>query len=424
MNVVEIIVLLLIIIFICSLYIFAMKDKISMLTTFLKKDKIQTIISSIICILFGIIIGFIILIIIAGKTIGNVQITWNSTIDAMQLLLLGIFCNGRNELGQLIYGWNGSNLGNVLFKAMPLILCGLSVAVAFKTGLFNIGTPGQYLIGAAITLIVALSIPSQNINPFIIWILSFIAGTLGGALWGFIPGILKSNFNINEVITGIMTNWISANVVTLLFDKEKGPFNYLLDASGSKNYAYVYKSTYNNVYTIKGGLDKLFSGSQVNIGILIAVFIAIIIYIVIEKTTLGFELKACGSNRLAAKYAGINEKRNIILSMVIAGGLAGAAASLYYLSGNTEFKWETYQMLPEVAFNGIPVALIAMNSTIGVIFSAIFMASLDINGMQIKYYTNYNEYITAIISAIIVYTSAFILIIKNLLKNKIKKRSR
>ncbi len=424
MNVVEIIVLLLIIIFICSLYIFAMKDKISMSTTFLKKDRIQTIISSIICILFGIIIGFIILIIIAGKTIGNVQITWNSTIDAMQLLLLGIFCNGRNELGQLIYGWNGSNLGNVLFKAMPLILCGLSVAVAFKTGLFNIGTPGQYLIGAAITLIVALSIPSQNINPFIIWILSFIAGTLGGALWGFIPGILKSNFNINEVITGIMTNWISANVVTLLFDKEKGPFNYLLDASGSKNYAYVYKSTYNNVYTIKGGLDKLFAGSQVNIGILIAVFIAIIIYIVIEKTTLGFELKACGSNRLAAKYAGINEKRNIILSMVIAGGLAGAAASLYYLSGNTEFKWETYQMLPEVAFNGIPVALIAMNSPIGVIFSAIFMASLDINGMQIKYYTNYNEYITAIISAIIVYTSAFILIIKNLIKNKIKKRSR
>lgn len=424
MNVVEIIVLLLIIIFICSLYIFAMKDKISMSTTFLKKDRIQTIISSIICILFGIIIGFIILIIIAGKTIGNVQITWNSTIDAMQLLLLGIFCNGRNELGQLIYGWNGSNLGNVLFKAMPLILCGLSVAVAFKTGLFNIGTPGQYLIGAAITLIVALSIPSQNINPFIIWILSFIAGTLGGALWGFIPGILKSNFNINEVITGIMTNWISANVVTLLFDKEKGPFNYLLDASGSKNYAYVYKSTYNNVYTIKCGLDKLFAGSQVNIGILIAVFIAIIIYIVIEKTTLGFELKACGSNRLAAKYAGINEKRNIILSMVIAGGLAGAAASLYYLSGNTEFKWETYQMLPEVAFNGIPVALIAMNSPIGVIFSAIFMASLDINGMQIKYYTNYNEYITAIISAIIVYTSAFILIIKNLIKNKIKKRSR
>lgn len=423
MNIIEIIILLLVFIFLCCLYVFSMNKNKQFLRTIFKNDNVQTITSSVICILFGIIIGFIILIIFTGKTINNVHISWSSTADALQLLLIGIFSKGRNEAGQLIYGWNGNNIGNVLFKAMPLILCGLSVAVAFKTGLFNIGTPGQYLIGAAISLIVALSIPSSMINHHIVWILAFISGIIGGAIWGAIPGLLKSFLNINEVISGIMMNWIAANLVTALFDKERGPFNYLLDASGTKNFAYVYKSSFNNVSTIKCGLEKIFAGSQINIGIIIAIIIAIIIYILIEKTTIGFQLKACGNNRNAAKYAGINEKRNIIIAMIIAGGLAGAASSLYYLSGNTEFKWETYQTLPDVAFNGIPVALIAMNSPIGIIFSSIFMASLDINGMQIKYYTNYNEYITTIISAIIVYMSAFILIIKTLIKKIIYKRS-
>lgn len=423
MNIIEIIILLLVFIFLCCLYVFSMNKNKQFLRTIFKNDNVQTITSSVICILFGIIIGFIILIIFTGKTINNVHISWSSTADALQLLLIGVFSKGRNEAGQLIYGWNGNNIGNVLFKAMPLILCGLSVAVAFKTGLFNIGTPGQYLIGAAISLIVALSITSSMINHHIVWILAFISGIIGGAIWGAIPGLLKSFLNINEVISGIMMNWIAANLVTALFDKERGPFNYLLDASGTKNFAYVYKSSFNNVSTIKCGLEKIFAGSQINIGIIIAIIIAIIIYILIEKTTIGFQLKACGSNRNAAKYAGINEKRNIIIAMIIAGGLAGAASSLYYLSGNTEFKWETYQTLPDVAFNGIPVALIAMNSPIGIIFSSIFMASLDINGMQIKYYTNYNEYITTIISAIIVYMSAFILIIKTLIKKIIYKRS-
>ena len=108
--------------------------------------------------------------------------------------------------------------------------------------------------------------------------------------------------------------------------------------------------------------------------------------------------------------------------MAIAGGLAGCGAALYYLSGNTEFKWETYQSLPEVAFNGIPVALLAVNSPIGVIFSSLFMAGLDVSGMQIKYLTTYNEFITSIISAIIVYFSALALFIKTLFKKNKKKK--
>jgi simple sugar transport system permease protein len=131
-----------------------------------------------------------------------------------------------------------------------------------------------------------------------------------------------------------------------------------------------------------------------------------------NKTTLGYELKACGANRHAARYAGISDKRNIVLSMAIAGALAGAGASLYYLSGNTEFFWTTYQSLPAEGFNGIPVALLALNNPIGVIFAGLFMAMLNIIGLQLTNLTAYNEFITDVIIAVIVYLSAFSLVIR------------
>jgi simple sugar transport system permease protein len=144
------------------------------------------------------------------------------------------------------------------------------------------------------------------------------------------------------------------------------------------------------------------------------------VYILISKTTLGYELKACGANRHAARYAGIHDKRNIVLSMSLAGGLAAAGASLYFLSGNTEFFWSTYQSLPATGFNGIPVALLALNNPIGVIFSAIFMAMLDIVGLQLTNLTAYNDYITDVIIAVIVYLSAFSLAIRMLIAGKKK----
>lgn len=156
-------------------------------------------------------------------------------------------------------------------------------------------------------------------------------------------------------------------------------------------------------------------------GILIAIVIAILMYILMTKTTLGYELKACGSNRHAARYAGIHDKRNIVLSMAIAGALSGAGAALYYLAGNTEFYWSTYQSLPATGFNGIPVALLAVNNPIAVIFTGCFMSMLDIAGLQLTNLTAYNEYITDVIIAIIVLLSAFSLLIKSLLGGHHKK---
>ena len=157
--------------------------------------------------------------------------------------------------------------------------------------------------------------------------------------------------------------------------------------------------------------------------LIVAIVIAILVYILMNKTTLGYELKACGANRHAARYAGISDKRNIVLSMAIAGALSGAGAALYYLAGNTEFYWVTYQSLPATGFNGIPVALLAANNAIGVIFTGLFMSMLDIAGLQLTGLTGYNEYITDVIIATIVYLSAFSLVIKMLITGRKKRKA-
>lgn len=388
------------------------------LMRFWETDKVKTVTSSLIAIGVGLVFGCIVLLLFAGYKGGGNQITFSSCWKSIQLVFLGGFNTGTNANNALVYGWNGKNIGDTLFKAMPLIMTGLSVAVAFKTGLFNIGAPGQYLMGTTVALVIALAIPSSVVPPFLIWIIAFLGAVVAGALWGAIPGFFKAFLNVNEVITCIMCNWIAANLVTAAFDKTNGIFRSFLDPSQTKNWAYVFKSSYNNVATAKLGLDKIFQGSQINAGIIIAILIAITMFIIINKTTFGYELKACGSNKNAAKYAGIKAKRNVIISMAMAGSMAGAGAALYYLSGNTEFMWETYQSLPAIGFNGIPVALLAINNPVGVIFSAIFMAYLDVCGMQIKYMTTYNEYIASIISAVIVYFSAFSLVIKQWLSKK------
>ena len=406
------------------IYLSTKKAKSLNKTTWMMKkwesDSVKSVASSLMSIVLGLIIGCIILIIMALIPTKGVTLSFKTAIDSIQLIFAGVFNTGKNEASELIFGFNGVNFGDMLFKATPLILTGLSVAVAFKTGLFNIGTPGQYLAGTATTLILALSIPTTAVPAFLVWIIAFIGGIIAGALWAVIPGVFKALLNVNEVITCIMMNWIAANVVTILFDKTTGPFKHLLDPSGTKNLAYVFKTSHNGVVTPKLGLDQIFKDSQVNGGIIIAIIIAVLVYIVINKTTFGYQLKACGSNKDASKYAGINEKTSIIISMAIAGGLAGAGAALYFLSGNTEFQWETYQKLPAVGFNGIPVALLACNNPIGVIFSASFISLLDVNGMQLKYMTPYNEYITNIITAIIVYFSAFSLLFKQVLNGTIK----
>jgi len=380
---------------------------------FLRRNGARSVLASLISILIGLLAGGVVILIVGLAT---PSLGLRSAWDGIRLAFFGILSTGRDALGRLTFGFNPVNIGNMLFRATPVILTGLSVAMANKTGLFNIGASGQYLAGTCATLFIALSIPSETVPPFVIWLLAFLGGMLAGALWGSIPGLLKALLNINEVIACIMTNWIAANVVTWLFDVSN-----LKNLTESTKSGYIYKTTFNNVATAKLGLDRLFPGSQVNGGILVAILLAVAVYIVMSRTTFGYELKACGANRHAARYAGIRDKRNIVLSMAMAGALAGAGGSLYYLAGNTEFFWNTYQSLPAAGFNGIAVALLAVNNPLAVIFTGCFMSMLNIAGLQIKNLTGYNEYITDVIIAVIVYLAAFSLIIKLWLGGRKKK---
>ncbi len=385
----------------------------SWLSALYEKEGTKKLLASLVSILIGLVVGAIIVLVVG---LFNPRISLSGAWDGVRLIFIGILNTGRDTAGNLSWGFNPTNVGNMLFRATPLIMTGLSVAVAYKTGLFNIGAPGQYLMGTMVSLMVALSLPTESMGAVLVWIIAFLAGTLAGAIWGSIPGMMKALLNINEVLACIMTNWIAANVVTWAFDGSV----YRNMAEGTKS-GYVYKTTYNGVATAKLGLDKLFPGSQVNAGILVAIVAAIGMYILINKTTLGYQLKACGSNRHAARYAGIKDKRNIVLSMAIAGALSGGGAALYWLSGNTEFFWSTYQSLPAIGFNGIPVALLAVNNPIAVIFTGIFMSMLNVIGLQMSNLTAYNEYLTDIIVAVIVYLSAFALVIRMIFESRKKK---
>lgn len=382
-----------------------------------RADSLKTVASSLISILIGIIFGGVLLFIVSlfNSDTMSPATAW----EGFRIVLAGIFNTGRDldAGGVLTFGFNSRLFGDMLFRATPLIMTGLSVALAYKTGLFNIGAPGQYLMGTMSAIVVALSLDTSKIPAGLVWILAFLTAAVAGALWGCIPGFFKAFLNVNEVITSIMTNWIAANLVTIIFDNSK--FRNMTDYG---KVGYTLKLNSNGVASPKMGLDKLLGGSNANVGIVIAIVIAIFIYIMISKTTFGYELKACGSNKFAAKYAGMNEKRNIVLSMAIAGALSGIGAALYYLQGDIEFFWNTSMTLPNEGFNGIPVALLAICNPIGTVFAGLFMAYLTISGNQLSAFTPYNEYMASIIVAVIVYLSAFSLFFKGLLDKK-KKRA-
>lgn len=309
-----------------------------------KKEIGKSILSSLISILAGILIGFIVMLGIALARKGGVSVS--DAFNGLITLISGPFASGSQRAVVM-------NFGDMIFYSAPLIMTGLSVTIAFKTGLFNIGAPGQFLIGAAGSLTVALSFNTGGgIKGFLVWCLAIIVGTIMGMLWGALSGMFKAIFGANEVIVCIMMNWIAANLITWFFDTQDQLKN---TGYGKIGYLFTTQATGNSTPTL--GLNKIFQGSYIDISIIIAIVCAIIIYIVLNKTTFGYELRACGLNHDAAKYAGINEKKNIVLSMAIAGGLAALGGALYYLNPGIELKWSSvYSKLPDYGFNGIPVA--------------------------------------------------------------------
>ena len=346
-----------------------------------------SLLASLISILCGLLIGVILLIAFNAPHAGE---------GLMNLVSAGISTPAK--------------FAKVLYQAAPLILTGLSVGFAFKTGLFNIGASGQYTVGAVAALICGIVFKMP-------WFVCLIASMVAGAVWGFFPGLFKSVFNVNEVITAIMFNWIGLFAVNVTLANIPSVLANYYGASNADRTAALAASNPTAIIP-KAGLDQLLGSNYMNISIFIAIIIAVVIYIILNKTIFGYELKACGASPTASVYAGINAKRNIILSMVIAGALAGIGGGIYYLAGTGQYTIE--KSLLAMGFNGIPVALLASSNPIGTIFSALFISYIQVGGeaMQPEFAV---ETIDIIISAII-YLSAFSLLMKTLLSKILSRK--
>lgn len=358
------------------------KEKASLI----RSDGFQTLLSSLVCILGGLVVGYIALLLIEPS----------GAFEAILAVMKSFF----RYPGKLMYKY----FGQTLVRTVPLLMCSLSVLFAYKVGMFNIGVAGQYVAGACAALYAALA---WNMP----WYICLILGMVAGAVLGAISGWLKTKCNVNVVISGIMLNWITLYMTNLILGKVKSPSSpYTLGLMGNNPSALLPKL----------GLEKLFNNEKsVTIAIPIAIIIAVIIWVVLNKTKFGYELKATGNNYNAAKYAGMKEDKNIILTMMIAGALAGLGAGLLYLTGMEE--WETtISSVPGMGFNGIAVAFLAGLSPLGSILSAFFIQYITTGGGNVDLQV-YCSQISSLISALIIYLCAFVAFFKFFIQTRIRK---
>ncbi len=347
-------------------------------TPLLRNAGVQSLLASLLCIIIGLVVGYIVLLIIEP-----------SGANAAIVTIIKNFFTYSRPATQLKY------LGNTLAKTAPLLLCSLSVLFAYKAGLFNIGAAGQYVIGAGVSLYFALALNMP-------WYVCLIAAIIAGAILGAISGLLNAYCNVNVVISCIMLNWISLYSVNTLLTSVK-------DATSP--YTLPLASTNPSAVLPTLGLDKLFSGNEyVTIAVPLSIIIAIVVWVVLEKTKMGYELKATGYNKNAAKYCGMREKKNLIMTMAIAGALAGMGAALYFLTGFEQ--WSCSQAsVPDMGFNGIAAAFLGGLSPLGSILSSFFIQHISSGGAYVDK-TVYCAQISDLISSIIIYVCGFVMFFK------------
>ena len=349
-----------------------------MIKKILKNEAFQSLLASLLCIVLGVAIGYVVLLFINPEGAG----------EAIMEVLKNFFHYSKENLRL-------KNFGGTLVKTAPLIMCSLSILFAFKVGLFNIGAAGQYCVGICASIYCALALGMG-------WVPCMIIAAVCGALYGAIVGLLKSYCNVNEVISGIMLNWIalySTNMILTNVKEETSPYTFHL------------KSDAPQAILPTLGLEKFFAGNEkVTIAIPLAIVMAIVILVVLEKTKFGFELKATGFNKNAAKYCGMAEKRNIIVTLMISGAIAALGASFLYL---TDFEqWScTSSSVPAMGFNGIAAAFLGGLNPIGTIFSSYFIQHIT-NGGAFVDKTMYCSQISDLISAIIIYLCGFVFFVK------------
>ena len=354
----------------------------------LKNNGVQSLLASLVCVILGLLIGYIVLLFINPDGAG----------EAITDVIKNFLTYSKPET-QVKY------LGNTLVKTAPLLMCSLSILFAYKVGLFNIGAAGQYCIGVALSLYAALAWGWS-------WLPCMLLAMLGGALLGAISGLLKSYCNVNEVISGIMLNWIVLYLTNMLLTQVKedtSPYTFVLS---HKNASAILPSL---------GLGSLFNGNQyVGLALPLSIVIAILVWVVLEKTRIGYELRATGNNKNAAKYCGMAEKRNIIMTLAISGMLAGLGAAMLYLTGYEQWQCST-SSVPGMGFNGIAAAFLGGLNPIGAILASFFIQHITAGGAYVDK-SMYCAQISDLISSIIIYLCGFVLFMKHVMNSSIAKR--
>ena len=354
----------------------------------LKNSGVQSLLASLVCVILGLLIGYIVLLFINPDGAG----------EAITDVMKNFLTYSKPET-QVKY------LGNTLVKTAPLLMCSLSILFAYKVGLFNIGAAGQYCIGVALSLYAALAWGWS-------WLPCMLLAMLGGALLGAISGLLKSYCNVNEVISGIMLNWIVLYLTNMLLTQVKedtSPYTFVLS---HKNASAILPSL---------GLGSLFNGNQyVGLALPLSIVIAILVWVVLEKTRIGYELRATGNNKNAAKYCGMAEKRNIIMTLAISGMLAGLGAAMLYLTGYEQWQCST-SSVPGMGFNGIAAAFLVGLNPIGAILASFFIQHITAGGAYVDK-SMYCAQISDLISSIIIYLCGFVLFMKYAMNTAIAKR--
>ena len=353
-----------------------------------KSNGFQSLLASLLCIVLGLFLGYLVLLVINPAGAGEAILT-----------VVKNFLTYKKPETQMKY------FGNTLVRTAPLLMCSLSILFAYKAGLFNIGAAGQYCAGAGMALYAALAWHMP-------WWLCMIMAMLGGALLGVISGLLKSYCNVNEVISGIMLNWITLYVVNILLTNVK---------EAASPYTMPVAHVNGGAIIPSLGLGKLFNNNQyVTLAIPLAILIAVGIHILLEKTRLGYELKATGNNKNAAKYCGMAERRNLILTLAIGGALAGLGAAMLYLTGYEQ--WQCSQSsVPAMGFNGIAAAFLGGLNPIGTILASFFIQHITIGGAYVDK-TMYCAQVSDLISAIIIYLCGFVLFMKYAMNRGIARR--
>lgn len=318
---------------------------------------------------------------------------------------------GQNPLIGYMALLNGAfgtlyDFGEMLRMMAPLILAGLAVAFAFRTGLFNIGVEGQLIVGWLASVTVGILIEA----PMIIHLpLAILAGALAGALWGFIPGFLKARFYVHEVIVTIMMNYIALYVSNYLVR------TYLL-VPGERTERISATASFASPF-----LQSITDFSRLHYGFFLAVFACFVLWFILWKTTIGFELRAVGYNKHASHYAGMNVNGNIVLAMVISGAFAGVAGTM---EGLGTFGYMS--ILPGftgTGFDGIAVALLGANTSIGVFLASALFGALKVGAPNMQSQAGIPPELVEIVIALIIFFVASNYLIR-LVINRLQKEGK